>query len=858
MTLFLAGSATIGSAANDTMPLHSGWKFRQANRNEWHPATVPGVVHTDLLDNGLIEDPYYRLNERSLQWIDKEDWIYEVSFDAGTLTRGYEHVRLEFLGLDTYADVFLNETQILTADNMFRRWAAEVKPLLKERGNVLRVYFHSPINKALPQYESLPYRYEAWNDQADNGGLDGKKLSPFTRKAGYHYGWDWGPRLVTSGIWRPVKLQGWNELRLEDVFHRQTEVSSEAARVETQVEIEAAAPVENAVVTVSDGKRVLGSRSVQLHAGMNRVSVPFTIDHPELWWCRGMGEPHLYTFRTTVELGGRVLADHSAQVGLRSVTVEKKPDAYGRSLRFLLNGEPVFCKGANYIPCDVFLPRVTRAVYEKTIDDAAAVNMNMLRVWGGGTYESDDFYEMCDRYGIMVWQDFVFACNMYPGSAQIYADIRAEAEDNVRRLRNHPSLVLWCGNNEIDVAWKPHDKRNSRFRKFYTEEEAEQFDRVNETIFRNILPGVVDSLCGGTVPYWHSSPSPGWGLDTADRWRYGDVHNWDVWHKGDPISAYNTQIARFTSEYGLQSYPELSSVERFIPEGERRLASPAMKSHQGDQKKGDARMLEYVDRSYLRDGDFARTLYLSQLMQAEGMKTAMEAHRRNMPYCMGSLIWQLNDVWPCASWSGIDYYGRWKAMHYFVKKACEPVVVSPYIQGDTLDIFVVSDLRKPLRGVMKLTLTDFSGNELKSSSHPVTVGAAASQRALRYGVRDYLDGADPGNAVLVCEFRSDKTAYRALQYFETMKNAALPAAAVRIRAEKPDAATCRITVSSDKLAKNLTLHYKGTAGIFSDNYFDLLPGESRSVTLTAPEDAAEILRHIECMALNPETTIIKL
>ena len=465
---------------------------------------------------------------------------------------------------------------------------------------------------------------------------------------------------------------------------------------------------------------------------------------------------------------------------------------------------------------------------------------------------------MCDRYGIMVWQDFVFACNMYPGSAQIYADIRAEAEDNVRRLRNHPSLVLWCGNNEIDVAWKPHDKRNSRFRKFYTEEEAEQFDRVNETIFRNILPGVVDSLCGGTVPYWHSSPSPGWGLDTADRWRYGDVHNWDVWHKGDPISAYNTQIARFTSEYGLQSYPEHSSVERFIPEGERRLASPAMKSHQGDQKKGDARMLEYVDRSYLRDGDFARTLYLSQLMQAEGMKTAMEAHRRNMPYCMGSLIWQLNDVWPCASWSGIDYYSRWKAMHYFVRKACEPVVVSPYIQGDTLDIFVVSDLRKPLRGVMKLTLTDFSGNELKSSSHPVTVGAAASQRALRYGVRDYLDGADPGNAVLVCEFRSDKTAYRALQYFETMKNAALPAAAVRIRAEKPDAATCRITVSSDKLAKNLTLHYKGTAGIFSDNYFDLLPGESRSVTLTAPEDAAEILRHIECMALNPETTIIKL
>ena len=441
MALLFSGSATIGLAGNDTMLLHSGWKFRQAGHSEWHPATVPGVVHTDLMDNGLIEDPYYRLNERSLQWIDKEDWIYEVSFDAGALTRGYEHIRLEFLGLDTYADVFLNETQILTADNMFRRWAAEVKPLLKERGNVLRIYFHSPIKKALPQYESLPYRYEAWNDQADNGGLAGKKLSPFTRKAGYHYGWDWGPRLVTSGIWRPVKLQGWNSLRLEDVFHHQHEVSQETARVETQVEIEAAAPVENAVITVSDGKRVLGSRSVQLHVGMNRVSVPFTIDNPKLWWCRGMGESDLYTFRTAVEQGGRVLAEHSTQVGLRSVTVEKKPDAYGRSLRFLLNGEPVFCKGANYIPCDCFLPRITPETYERTIQDAVDVNMNMLRVWGGGIYEDDYFYELCDRQGILIWQDFMYACAVYPAEGALLENMRMEAIDNVKRLRNHPCVV---------------------------------------------------------------------------------------------------------------------------------------------------------------------------------------------------------------------------------------------------------------------------------------------------------------------------------------------------------------------------------------------------------------------------------
>ena len=675
--------------------------------------------------------------------------------------------------------------------------------------------------------------------------------------------------MANAGIWREIGIDSWSGVRIASVRPLVDVTADGTGLLNVHVEIERAGkgrvmspydshPVRQAVPVHAEISGFGTNLSVDgvVAEGRNEAVLTIAVPEAKLWWPVGYGDQPLYDVDVTA--GDAKEAFWNGHVGFRTVHVDTRADNIGRPFQIYVNDVPVHAHGYNWIPDDAFISRVSQRDYERGIRDLVESNSNMVRAWGGGIYESDEFYDLCDEYGIMVWQDFVFACNMYPGSAQIYADIRAEAEDNVRRLRNHPSLVLWCGNNEIDVAWKPHDKRNSRFRKFYTEEEAEQFDRVNETIFRNILPGVVDSLCGGTVPYWHSSPSPGWGLDTADRWRYGDVHNWDVWHKGDPISAYNTQIARFISEYGLQSYPKLSSVERFIPEGERRLASPSMTSHQGDRKKGDARMLEYVDRSYLRDGDFARTLYLSQLMQAEGMKTAMEAHRRNMPYCMGSLIWQLNDVWPCASWSGIDYYGRWKAMHYFVRKACEPVVVSPYIQGDTLDIFVVSDLRKPLRGVMKLTLTDFSGNELKSSSHPVTVGAAASQRALRYGVRDYLDGADPGNAVLVCEFRSDKTAYRALQYFETMKNAALPAAAVRIRAEKPDAATCRITVSSDKLAKNLTLHYKGTAGIFSDNYFDLLPGESRSVTLTAPEDAAEILRHIECMALNPETTIIKL
>ena len=455
MALLFSGSATIGLAGNDTMLLHSGWKFRQAGHSEWHPATVPGVVHTDLMDNGLIEDPYYRLNERSLQWIDKEDWIYEVSFDAGALTRGYEHIRLEFLGLDTYADVFLNETQILTADNMFRRWAAEVKPLLKERGNVLRIYFHSPIKKALPQYESLPYRYEAWNDQADNGGLAGKKLSPFTRKAGYHYGWDWGPRLVTSGIWRPVYIEAWNDARLSDVFIRQQEVSKSRASIVGEIEVQSDKEIDEATLTVTDAAsgRVMAGKTVSLHKGNNKISLPFIIRNPRLWWSNGLGEQHLYDFRTALTINNETSDIQSTKVGIRSLKIINRPDKDGKTFYVELNGVSVFAKGANYIPQDNFLPRVTPEQYEKTILDAANVNMNMLRIWGGGIYENDLFYELCDRYGILVWQDFMFACSLYPAEGELLENIRQEAIDNVKRLRNHACIALWCGNNECNDAW---------------------------------------------------------------------------------------------------------------------------------------------------------------------------------------------------------------------------------------------------------------------------------------------------------------------------------------------------------------------------------------------------------------------
>ena len=386
--------------------LDGEWQFRQERYNDWYPAQVPGTVHTDLMANGLIDDPYMGLNERSVQWVDKEDWIYRTSFDVAEDVWASGNIDLVFEGLDTYADVYLNDSLILKADNMFRGWRVAVKDLLREKDNELMVHFYSPTRIGLQKLEALPYTYEAINDQSQNGGLFDKRVSIFTRKAGYHYGWDWGPRLVTSGIWRPVGLEGWTDARVSDVYYHQTEVSSKKAVIDAEVEVIADKDMDKAVIEIfADGKSV-AKVSRSLVKGKNVIGMPFTMKNPKLWWTRELGEPYLYDFETRVSCDGAQTGSLHTSVGIRSIVLDRSAEGTGKNFRFILNGVPVFMKGANYIPCDVFLPRVTDEIYRQTIEDAAAVNMNMLRVWGGGTYEDDRFYDLCDRYGILIWQDF--------------------------------------------------------------------------------------------------------------------------------------------------------------------------------------------------------------------------------------------------------------------------------------------------------------------------------------------------------------------------------------------------------------------------------------------------------------------
>ena len=424
--------------------LDGEWQFRQERYNDWYPAQVPGTVHTDLMANGLIDDPYMGLNERSVQWVDKEDWIYRTSFDVAEDVWASGNIDLVFEGLDTYADVYLNDSLILKADNMFRGWRVAVKDLLKEKDNELKVHFYSPTRIGLQKLEALPYTYEAINDQSQNGGLFDKRVSIFTRKAGYHYGWDWGPRLVTSGIWRPVGLEGWTDARVSDVYYHQTEVSSKKAVIDAEVEVIADKDMDKAVIEIfADGKSV-AKVSKPLVKGKNVIGMPFTMKNPKLWWTRELGEPYLYDFETRVSCDGAQTSSLHTSVGIRSIVLDRSDEGTGKNFRFILNGVPVFMKGANYIPCDVFLPRVTDEIYRQTIEDAAAVNMNMLRVWGGGTYEDDRFYDLCDRYGILIWQDFMFACSIYPASGEWLESVKAEAEYNIRRLRNHACVSAVC------------------------------------------------------------------------------------------------------------------------------------------------------------------------------------------------------------------------------------------------------------------------------------------------------------------------------------------------------------------------------------------------------------------------------
>ncbi|WP_239614765.1 beta-mannosidase [Cohnella mopanensis] len=807
------------------------WKFKSVDDHAWLQARVPGCVHSDLLNNGLIPNPFEGTNEKQLQWIDRKDWEYAVEFDAPLELLAHSHAELVFNGLDTYAEVYLNDIHVLSANNMFRTWTIEVKSQLIAKGNRLRIVFRSPIEEGLTKLEANGFGYPASNDDSVTGGLGDRKLSVFSRKAPYHYGWDWGPRFVTSGICKDILIQGWTGYRIKDLYIHQSEVSARSAigKAVLEIQSEIAGIGEISVVT-EEGHH--WEKTVELVPGVQTVEVAIEILNPKLWWSRGLGEANLYSFLAKLSSGQHESANRLVRSGLRSLKLIRKPDERGTSFYFELNGVPVFAKGANHIPNDSFFTEVTPERYRHEIASAVESNFNMLRVWGGGIYEQDVFYDLCDEYGILVWQDFMFACSMYPGDQAFLDNVRGEAVDNVRRLRNHPSIALWCGNNEIDGAWSHFDEDGGwGWKKQYSPELREKLWADYEAIFHQLLPEVVAELAPET-DYWPSSPMQAVTNDitqhATNRSSSGDIHFWAVWHASEPFENYKHNVGRFMSEYGFQSFPEYKTVRTYANEDQMALDSEVMLHHQKNGR-GNFLIKEYSDK-YLKDPkDFVSFLYMSQVLQAEGMKMAIEAHRRNKDYCMGTLYWQMNDCWPVASWSSMDYLGRWKAVQYYARRSFRDVLLSIDQNDDRLEFHVVSDILEPISGTLEWRLHDFQGQVLEQALYPIQVPANTAVQLLDLSIGDLLDKYDSNRTVLVARLLHEGEVLDSKEhYFCYSKDLQLVWEPEIEATEVEGSSGSTFVLTSRSLAKQVWLQSE-EEGVFSDNFFDLLPGIPRTV-----------------------------
>ena len=814
------------TAALIKLPLDGDWEFRQLGQETWHPARVPGCVHLDLMAVGLIPDPFYRDNELRVQWVEKEDWEYRKELRVPVTLTNKAHIELVALGLDTFATIFLNGQKVGAADNMFRKWRFDIKPFLHPGQNELLIRFDSPVRRAQAFEANLPYKLP--------GG------SPHVRKAPYHFGWDWGPRLVTSGIWRPLAIEAWEGARLGDLEITQEFMERNRFLLKTKAEVIADRGLEVAVKASILGRKPFShSESVRLKPGSNFNEKSFSIINPDLWWPAGMGPQNLTKIRIDLYRKGRLLDTVEKRIGFRTLTLEQREDEWGRSFRFVVNGVPFFAKGGNWIPADSFPPRVTREKYESLLRDCVAANMNMLRVWGGGIYESPDFYDLCDELGLVVWQDFMFACAMFPGDAAFLENVEAEADDVVRELRHRPSLALWCGNNECEEGW---------FHWGWREQLPATVWDDYEKIFHQMLPRTVERLDPGRA-YWPSSPhSEKVGEPRSDR--SGDMHYWGIWHGREPFPEYRKKFHRFFSEFGFQSFPLLETVEKFTLPQDRNIASPVMEQHQ-KHPEGNRLILLYLLDHYRLPKDFESLLWVSQVLQAEGMKTAVEHFRSQMPRTMGALYWQVNDCWPVASWSGTDYFGNWKALHYYAKRFFSPVLVVPIDDGKDLRVYVVSDLDQTLDAELHLGVARYDGTVVEEGKTALRIDPRTSRLVVSKPLEELRSGLPPEEVYVFCELKQGESPIGSnIYHFSPLKRVGLPWPEIRADVLARDDGLF-VRLQSTKFAKDVYLSVPGIKGRFSDNFFDLVPGRTVEVGFISdrPPGAEELRQALKVISL---------
>ncbi|KAF0095510.1 MAG: beta-mannosidase [Puniceicoccaceae bacterium 5H] len=797
--------------------LNGAWQLTHIETGKHYAGQVPGCVHLDLEREKAIPDPFYRDHESDLFWIGESDWSYQRSFTVPADLLEQPQVRLRADGLDTLATVKINGQEVGKADNMFRVWEWDVKRLLKAGENTIEVYFDSPVRYATER-QNEHFLWHTGIDQHKHRISGGNWL----RKELCSFGWDWGPMMPSSGIWRSIQIVGYAS-RILHLLTRQEHHADGSATLFVKPAIEAEGEHTVEASLSLDGQEVV---TAQLENGQETA---LRVEKPELWWPNGLGEQTLYDLAVTLKSGGEDQDRTTRQIGLRRLELIREKDDVGESFCFAANGVRFFAKGANWIPADSFDGRITRETLQDLLQSAADANMNCVRVWGGGKYESDDFYEICDQLGLCVWQDFMFACSAYPAHLKSFMDnVRIEAEENVRRLHHHASMVLWCGNNELEHLYG-----------FIGDTPGTMSWHHYCALFDDLLAEVCAELCPD-IAYWPSSEHSPIGdrmKPASGDARWGDAHLWSVWHGKQPFEWYRTALHRFCSEFGFQSFPEPKTIETFTNEEDRNLTSFVMEKHQRSPN-GNELIFHYMLSWFQVPASFEQQVWLSQILQVLGIQYAVEHWRRNMPRCMGALYWQLNDCWPIASWASIDYFHRWKALHYAARRFFDPVMLSTVEDAEkgSFELFVSNDLREDFSGQINWMVTTPEGEQLREGVVPASAAAGTSNCVGTVELKDLLDQYGPRGLLVFARLdKGEGATSESLVLFERPKhmNFRDPELSLEAKIEGDEIVA---TVSAKRPALWAWLTHPDADFRWSDNFFHLAAGETRTLRAKLPPE----------------------
>ena len=785
-----------------TCTLNGTWQLSAGHRSlESVDMQIPGTVLSGLLAAGKIKDPFYRTNEDATRALFWKDYVFTRTFDVDEELLAQQHIVLVCEGLDTLAEISINGTFLAKTDNMHRTWKFQAKKLLHPGKNEIQIVFRS----VLRFIEDYPYEAHKKINYIPCGSMKGNQL---LRKAHSMFGWDWGPQTIDAGIFRDIYLQGYSHARIEDIrIHQQ---HAKNVSVQTSITLSESVPGQKLCVELSEdgADKPLQTKLCKTNAD-GVAAVDFVIENPKLWWPNDYGDQPLYIVRTTLlDEDGTSLESITRRIGLRTLTISQEKDEWGNEFAFCVNGVKIFTRGGNYIPDDCLYTRITEKKLDYILESCRRAHFNCVRVWGGGYYPSDAFYDLCDEKGLIVWQDLMYACNVYDVTDAFAENCRQETYDNVRRLRHHASLGLWCGNNEIESAW-------DHWGDFQKETPYLRADYIR--LFEEVLPKAVQEADGETF-YWHSSPSSGGCFDNPDDANRGDTHYWDVWHGQKPFTDYRKYFFRFCSEFGFQSFPCAKTVNSFTLEDDRNIFSRVMESHQKNNA-ANGKMLYYLSENLRYPKDLTHLLYASQVLQGMAIKYGVDHWRRNRGRCMGTLYWQINDDWPAPSWSSIDYFGRWKALHYMAQKFYAPHAVSMTLEDHRCHVYFSNESFETTEYSLTLSIRDLSGNVLETYE---TKGNSPAFSAIETAVVDICSWEDQKDDIFLeaVIHTKDQKVLKDVETLVPYKYLNLKNPVISTEAEETNDAFI-LHISSDCFAPFVALDFDDADVIFSDNFFQL-------------------------------------